>query len=198
MFGRRKRAKSGKRLKRIEQCITERYPHFTVGANSYGCPRILEWGEGTILRVGSYCSIGEDVKIFLGGEHRTDWVSYYPFNEFWEEALEVEGQPYSKGDVTIGSDVWVGFGATILSGVTIGHGAIIGAHAVVARDVEPYTIVVGNPARPVRKRFDDATIERLLATAWWSWPEEKLRQHVKLLLSSDIERFLSMAESEAG
>lgn len=191
-WGRKKGEK--KRLKRIEECISARNPHYQVGANSYGCPRVLDWGEGTVLRVGAYCSIGEEVKIFLGGEHRTDWVSTYPFNQFWEEAVEIEGQPFSRGDVTIGSDVWIGFGATILSGVTIGHGAIVGAHAVVARDVEPYTIVVGNPARPVRKRFDERTIARLLACAWWEWPEEKLRRHVRFLLDSDIERFLALAE----
>ena len=195
MFGKRNKAAKGDSLKRIEECISARYPHFRVGRNSYGCPRIFEWGEGAVLELGAYCSIAEEVKIFLGGEHRTDWVSTYPFNQFWEQAAHIEGHPHSRGDVVIGNDVWIGYGATILSGVRIGHGAVIGAHAVVGRDVAPYSIVAGNPAKEVRKRFDEPQIERLLAAAWWDWPEQELRGCVGLLMNGDIEAFLDYAGS---
>ena len=195
MFGKRRKAAKEGGLKRIEECITSSYPEFKVGRNSYGCPRIFEWGEGAVLEVGAFCSIAEEVKIFLGGEHRTDWVSTYPFNQFWGEAEKIEGHPHSRGDVVIGNDVWIGFGATILSGVSIGHGAVIGAYAVVGRDVEPYTIVAGNPAKPVRRRFEDEVIAELLATAWWEWPEEELRSSVKLLMNGDVAAFLAHARA---
>ncbi len=195
MFGRRGKKSSDKGLKRIEECISSRDARYRVGANSYGCPRIFEWGEGASLQVGAYCSIADEVKIFLGGEHRTDWVSTYPFNQFWEEAADIPGHPHSRGDVIIGNDVWLGYGATILSGVTIGDGAVVGAHAVVSRDVPPYTIVAGNPAQEVRKRFSDEQVEGLLRAAWWAWPEEELRGCVGLLMAGDIDAFLAYAGS---
>ena len=92
------------------------------------------------------------------------------------------GHPASKGDVVIGNDVWIGRKAVILSGVTIGDGAVVGTMAVVTSNVEPYTIVAGNPARPVRKRFDDSTIQNLLQLRWWDWPTEKVKENVKSLV----------------
>ncbi len=195
MFGRRGKKSSDKGLKRIDECISAYDPRFRVGANSYGCPRIFEWGEGAVLEVGAYCSIADEVKIFLGGEHRTDWVSTYPFNQFWPEAADIPGHPHSRGDVIIGNDVWIGFGATILSGVRIEDGAVVGAHAVVSRDVEPYTIVAGNPAQAVRKRFSDEQIAALQAAAWWEWPESELRACVGLLMAGDIDAFIDYAGS---
>ena len=195
MFGKHRKAAKEAGLKRIEECITSSYPDFKVGCNSYGCPRIFEWGEGAVLEVGAYSSIAEEVKIFLGGEHRTDWVSTYPFNQFWQEASGIEGHPHSRGDVVIGNDVWIGYGATLLSGVEVGDGAVVGAHAVVSRDVPPYTIVAGNPAQVVRKRFSDEQIEGLLAAAWWEWPELELRACVALLMNGDIDAFLDYAGS---
>jgi acetyltransferase-like isoleucine patch superfamily enzyme len=191
MFGKRRKTEKDGRLKRIEECITTNYPAFRVGRHSYGCPRIFEWGEGAVLEVGAFCSIADEVKIFLGGEHRTDWISTYPFNQFWEEAEKIEGHPHSRGDVVIGNDVWIGYGATILSGVRIGHGAVIGAYAVVGRDVEPYTIVAGNPAKVIRPRFDDEVIAALLDSEWWAWPEAELRTCVPLLMSGDAAAFIA-------
>lgn len=193
MFGTRKEKKKEK-LKRIEECISAKSPNYSVGLNSYGCPAIFEWGEGAALKVGAFCSIGPNVTVFLGGEHRTDWVSTYPFNQFWSEAAEVTGHPFTRGDVVIGNNVWIGFGATIMSGVTIGDGAVIGAQAVIAKDVEPYAIVAGNPAKMIRKRFSDETIRKLQEAAWWDWPERELRNIATLLMSGNIEEFLRYAE----
>ena len=120
----------------------------------------------------------------LGREHRKDWVTTYPFPAFpdvWPEAKDIPGVEISKGDVIIGNDVWICYGATILSGVKIGHGAVIGARAVVTKDVEPYAVVAGNPAREIKKRFTPKQIQKLLDIAWWDWPEEKIRENIKML-----------------
>jgi acetyltransferase-like isoleucine patch superfamily enzyme len=163
---------------------------FAVGDHTYGKPKVVSWDEGTTLRVGKYCSIGNNVTIFLGSEHRTDWVSTYPFPFFWKEAHGISGHPSSKGDVVIGNDVWIGYGATILSGVEIGDGAAIGACSLVATSVPSYAVVAGNPARVVRYRFDDETIERLLEIKWWDWPDDKVRENVAQICSGAIDQFI--------
>lgn len=192
MFGKKENRQN--KTKKIEECITSKYPHFDVGINTYGCPEIFEWGEGKVLTVGAYCSIAENVKIFLGGEHHTDWVSTYPFNQFWEEAKNIQNHPMSKGDVIIGNDVWIGYGATILSGVEIGNGAVIGAHTVVSRNVPAYAIFAGNPATFVRSRFTTDVVDQLQKIEWWTWPEEELRNCVELLMADDISAFLKYSE----
>ncbi len=167
---------------------------YEIGDHTYGVPNILRWDDKTRLSIGRYCSIAGDVTIILGGNHRSDWVTTYPFNVLsgrFPNAATLTGHPATHGDVRIGNDVWIGQGATILSGVTIGDGAIIGAQAVVAKDVPPYTIVVGNPARPVRKRFDDETIQSLLSIQWWHWDDERVNREVHSLCNTDIERFVS-------
>lgn len=167
-------------------------PSYTIGKHTYGVPKVLDWSDGGKLVIGDYCSIAEDVSILLGGNHHPEWLTTYPFssnafNEEWPEASEIHGQPYSKGPVTIGNDVWIGYGATILSGVTIGHGAIIAAKAVVVKDVPPYAIVGGNPAKVVKMRFPEKDVERLLSLQWWNWTEEKIHQNVHILCSNNIE-----------
>lgn len=173
------------------------YASFQIGKHTYGEPRVLRWPgqEHSSLTIGSHTSIAHDVTIFLGGEHRTDWVTTYPFREilFPDDAIPTIGK--TKGSVHIGHDVWIGHGASILSGVSVGDGAIVGAMSVVARDVPPYAIVVGNPARIVRQRFPEPVIERLLRVRWWDWTDERLREHLPLLLSDDVERFLRAAEA---
>ncbi len=151
------------------------------------------WGEPAELTIGSFCSIADRVSVFLGGNHRTDWVSTYPFAEFpdrWPTARGIEGHPATNGDVTIGSDVWIGSGATIMSGVTIGDGAVIAAECCVTSDVDPYAIVGGNPARLIRHRFDSAVVEGLLRIRWWDWSDEEIDRNVPLLCGSDLERFV--------
>lgn len=167
-----------------------------IGDYTYGGLRILDWDNNSQLKIGKFCSFAKEVTILLGGEHRSDWVTTYPFsgkvfNKVWPEAIGIKGHPKSKGDINIGNDVWVGYGATILSGLTIGDGAVIGAMSLVIRNVEPYTIVAGNPAKPIRKRFDDKTIKALLKIKWWNWPEEKIRKNIKNLLSGDLLKFIN-------
>jgi acetyltransferase-like isoleucine patch superfamily enzyme len=123
--------------------------------------------SGRALTIGRYCSIADKVEILLGGDHRLDWVSTYPFaamQGLWPDADAPADYHVSRGDVTIGNDVWLGSGCIILSGVTVGHGAVVAARAVVTRDVAPYTVVAGNPARPLRQRFDPDTVAALLGT----------------------------------
>lgn len=163
---------------------------FQVGDHTYGNPKVVSRGEGTSLRIGKYCSIATGVTIFLGSEHRVDWVSTYPFPFLWEEARTIQGHPATRGDVVIGSDVWIGHGATLLSGVNIGDGAAIGACSLVARDVPPYAIVAGNPAQVVRYRFQEETVRALLNIRWWDWPDEKVRAHVGLICSPSVDAFI--------
>ena len=171
----------------------------SIGEHTYGAPEIQWWGEAARLKIGRYCSIAVGVTIFLGGNHRTDWVSTYPFNAIdrWPDASRIKGHPSTRGDVVIGNDVWLGDGCTILSGIRIGDGAVVGARAVVTKDVAPFTIVAGNPARSIRTRFSQKTISRLQEIAWWNWPDDKVNSIVPKLMSGDIEDFLACAEGGA-
>jgi acetyltransferase-like isoleucine patch superfamily enzyme len=150
-----------------------------VGRHTYGHEQITvrHWGEPAELTIGSFCSIADRIVVLLGGNHRADWVTTYPFPAFpdrWETARGIAGVPTSNGDVTIGNDVWIGSNATIMSGVTVGDGAVIGTDSCVTRDVSPYAIVGGNPAKLLRHRFDAATVERLLTLRWWNWSDERI------------------------
>jgi len=163
-----------------------------IGKHTYGEPLILHWGENSKLTIGNFCSIADNVKIFLGGNHRIDWVTTYPFNalsDIWDNAKDIVGHPATKGNVIIGNDVWIGYGATILSGVTISDGAVIGAEAVVTKDVSPYAIVVGNPAREIKKRFSDENIKKLLKIKWWDWEDSEISKKIHLLCSGNIDIF---------
>lgn len=165
---------------------------YEVGDHSYGCPEVLTWGKGRKIFIGKYCSIASGVKIFLGGNHRPDWVTTYPFSailDAWPEARGIKGHPHSNGDVRIGNDVWLGGYSTIMSGVTIGDGAVVAACAVVTKDVPPYAIVGGNPAKIIRYRFSDELVASLLAIKWWDWPERYIRNAIPDLLSGNIEAF---------
>lgn len=183
---------------RGQKKFRDRYPEFKVGVGSYGLPAVHDWHEGTTLVVGAYTSIADDVHIFLGGHHRIDWVSCYPFPKFIEEAKGIQGFGGSRGDVVVGNDVWLASGCTILSGVTIGDGAVVAARAVVARDVPPYAIVAGNPARQIGWRFDEVTRQALLGVAWWNWPEAEVRGKAHLLCSNRTKELLDYAQSRGG
>lgn len=173
----------------------KRYPKYELGVGTYGMPVVHDWNEGTTLRIGAYCSIAGNVQIFLGGQHRIDWISSYPFAVFLPEASHINNPCGSRGDVVIGNDVWLCANCTILSGVTIGHGAVIASGAVISRDVEPYAVMAGNPARNIRWRFDEPTRLALLESAWWDWPEAEIRQIVDKLCSDNIAGFIDYVHS---
>jgi acetyltransferase-like isoleucine patch superfamily enzyme len=171
-----------------------------IGEYTYGLPEVVSY-PGRKLKIGKFCSIAVGVKIILGGNHPIRYVSTYPFGAFLDDwpmapplipAVSEADQWGSKGDVTIGNDVWIGFNAIILSGVTIGDGAVIGAYAVVASNVEPYTIVAGNPARLTRRRFDEETVRRLLELRWWDWPPEKIDAKVNIIFSGNVAKMLEL------
>ncbi len=144
------------------------------------------------LVIGKFCSIACGAKfLFNSANHTRRSLSTYIFPVLFEEwGLDVARIPEAwdnKGDIVVGSDVWIGYEAVILAGVTIGDGAIVAARAVVTQDVPPYTIVGGVPARPIRKRFSDQEIERLLTLRWWDWPAEKIAANLDAIQSSDLE-----------
>ncbi|MBZ6074773.1 CatB-related O-acetyltransferase [Microvirga puerhi] len=173
--------------------LVDRYG-YDVGEFSYGRPKVRFPESGKKLTIGRYCSFADKVEILLGGNHRTDWTTTYPFSalrELWPTAPHTEDYHTSRGDVTIGNDVWLGSGAIILSGITIGHGAVIAAHAVVTKDVPPYAIVGGNPAKVIRYRFDEATIQGLLESAWWELPREKIAVLIPLLQSDRLRELIA-------
>jgi acetyltransferase-like isoleucine patch superfamily enzyme len=167
---------------RVRWVVLKKNGLVTVGRHTYGTPNVYYWDDKTKMRIGKYCSIAENVVVLLGGEHRLDWITTFPFNAFhkdWPAAKFIEGHPASKGDIEIGNDVWIGHGAIILSGVHIGNGAVIGAGTVVTKNVDDYAIISGNPGRFVRFRFDEKTRAHLLDMAWWHWSEEKINANLK-------------------
>jgi len=147
------------------------YSDYKIGHWTYGKPDVLSWGEGTTLEIGAFCSITSGVKIFLGEEHRIDWI--------------------------ISNDVWIGVESVILSGIKIGDGAVVGTKSVVTQSIPPYAIVFGNPANILRYRFDQETINKLLEIAWWNWDDKKIVEFLPYLLNPDIRDFVSRAISTA-
>ena len=148
--------------------------------------------NGDRLKIGKFCSIACGAKfLFTSGNHSMQSLSTYTFPIFYEEwgldGKDIRSAWDNKGDIVLGNDVWIGYEAVILSGVTIGDGAIVGARAVVTKDVPPYTIVAGVPARPIRKRFDEETIAKLQALRWWDWDEEKIKRCIPAIQSGDID-----------
>lgn len=149
--------------------------------------------NGDKLKIGKFCSIACGAKfLFNSANHALDSLSTYPFPLFFEEwNLEKEKVTEAwdnRGDIVIGNDVWIGYEAVILSGVTVGDGAIIGTRAVVTKDVPPYTIVGGVPAKAIRKRFDEKVIKELLKIKWWDWTEEKIARNIENIKTGCIER----------
>jgi acetyltransferase-like isoleucine patch superfamily enzyme len=155
--------------------------HVTVGNFTYGHENIsvLQWNEGAPLEIGSFCSIAKNVEIFLGGNHRTDWITTFPFGHIFQEELggvNIQGCPVSKGGVFIGNDCWIGRGVTIMSGISIGDGAVIAANSTIVKNVQPYQIVGGNPARHLKLRFSEEIISLLLELKWWDLPIQEIKK----------------------
>jgi acetyltransferase-like isoleucine patch superfamily enzyme len=158
-----------------------------IGRFSYGVDEksILQWNEGRTLQIGAFCSIARGVTFFLGGNHRSDWVSTYPFGHIFKEELGTDvpvGHPATNGDIVIGNDVWIGDGATIMSGVTVADGAVIAANSHVVKDIGPYEIWGGNPAHKIRTRFSKEIVEQLLKLKWWDMPIESIRNSLHIFL----------------
>ena len=148
--------------------------------------------NGDKLKIGKFCSIACGAKfIFNCANHTLKSLSTYTFPLFFEEwdlsKSEVASAWDNKGDIVIGNDVWIGYDAVIMAGVTIGDGAIIGTRAVVTKDVEPYSIVGGVPAKEIRKRFSPEVIAKLMELKWWDWPEDKIKEHIPAIQSGNIE-----------
>lgn len=147
------------------------------------------------LIIGKFCSIACGTKfMFTSGNHSLKSLSTYTFPIFFDEwnldAKNITSAWDNKGDIVIGNDVWIGYEAVIMPGVKIGDGAIVGTRAVVTKDVPPYTIVGGVPARPIRKRFEDETIEKLLKIKWWDWDKEKIEKNISVIQSGEIDKLL--------
>jgi virginiamycin A acetyltransferase len=153
--------------------------------------RVLYFSPGMTDRlvIGRFCSIASGVTFIMNGSsHPLTGFSVYPFHGFgggWERIAPLMVQP-CKGDTVIGNDVWLGFEALVMPGVRVGDGAVVGARAVVTRDVPPYTVVGGNPARPIRTRYDEATVHELLAIRWWDWPPDKVFRNLEHIVGADL------------
>ena len=150
------------------------------------------------LIIGKFSMIASDVTFIMdGANHLTDAISAYPFAIFggdWGNAMEGKTYP-KKGDTLIGNDVWIGYGATIMPGVQVGDGAIIASKSVVVRDVAPYSIVGGNPASEIKKRFSDEQIAALLKLRWWDWPIEKISKQVSSLTANSVEDIIKIKDA---
>lgn len=160
----------------VEKCVLYHYPFI-----------------GDRLLIGRFCAIAEGAKFVMNGaNHAMSGFLTYPFNIFangWEEGFDpATWSKELRGDTVIGNDVWIGMEALVMPGVTISDGAIVAARAVVSRDVPPYAIVAGNPAKAVKTRFDPDTVERLLAVAWWDWPVDKVTRNLDAIRGADISR----------
>jgi len=162
-----------------------------IGAHTYGYDqntfRIFNNEEKIII--GKYCSIAKGVIIFGGGEHDYSRPTTFPFNELFSKKSKCNLDARTKGVTTIGNDVWMGANAIILSGVTVADGCVIGAGSVVSKDTCPYSIVVGNPMRILKQRFDIHIIEKMMSIKWWEWSEEKIKSNIKYL-TGDINEFI--------
>ncbi|MEI6213407.1 MAG: CatB-related O-acetyltransferase [Desulfuromonadales bacterium] len=156
-------------------------PLMEFGRGTYWGPntRFVKYLYDEKIIIGSFCSIADHVVICSGGEHRTDQVSTWAFDEMlFRKKGESRAYRHTQ-NTTIGHDVWIGYGAYINAGVTVGPGAVIGARAVVFNDVPPYSIVMGNPATIVRYRFSAPAVERLLRIAWWFWPQDDIESNIE-------------------
>jgi acetyltransferase-like isoleucine patch superfamily enzyme len=168
----------------------------SYGKYTYGRATVNWESVKAKLVVGKFCSIGANVTVYLGGNHRTDWVTTYPFGHIYKEEFNKcngEGHPGTKGDVIIGNDVWIGSNVTIMSGVRIGDGVVIANNSHVVKNAEAYSIIGGNPAKLIKYRFRSEQIEKLLEIKWWYWADEKINEFTPLMCNTDIDEFIESA-----
>jgi virginiamycin A acetyltransferase len=176
-------------IENIHLWIADRGTYFDRNVN------IISWSDKYQVRLGKYNSIGRDCNFFLHANHRPDWITtssqlWGPVtNEIAQKHMEM-GHPSCKGDIIIQNDVWIGAKSTVMSGIKIGNGAVVAAGSVVSKDVPPYAIVAGNPAKIVKYRFDEEQIKKLLFISWWNWDEQKIRDNAMLMWSNNIDEFI--------
>ncbi len=173
----------------------------SYGKYSYGNPNIHWANNNAKLIVGNFCSIAKNVNIYLGNgvAHDIFFVSTYPFTQMYRNIfnnLDIHTGRNTKGDVIIGNDVWIGSNVTIMSGVTIGDGAVIANNSHVIKNVEPYSLVGGNPAKFIKYRFTKEQIEHLLKIKWWNWDDKKINDFLPLLCNNNIDDFINSALEE--
>jgi acetyltransferase-like isoleucine patch superfamily enzyme len=168
-----------------------------VGKWSYGSPKIYRYNWKNKIYIGNFCSIGPEVKIIIGGNHRTDWVTTSPlpdenfnFDNTFANARKIKNFNLSKGDLFIKNDVWIGAFSIILSGITLGNGCVIAAGSVVTKDVKPYTIVGGVPAKFLRSRFNKKQSKFLNESGWWDLEDEKINFLSQYLLNKNVSEFI--------
>lgn len=170
----------GKNTQENISFIGSQKPNLEVGEGTYfNGIHIYCWDKRVNIKIGKYCSFADKINIVAGGEHDKDWVTTSPLIDRWkmEQYYDLK-KPRYKGDIIIGNDVWVAFGATILSGVKIGDGAVVAAGSVVTKDIPPYAIVGGVPAKVIKYRFDDEIIKSLQDIKWWDWDQETIKKRV--------------------
>lgn len=165
----------------------------TVGRYTYGADTINMIDGTSNLIIGNFCSIASGLTVYLGGNHRTDWATTYPFGHIHNKEFNHTGigHPATKGDVIIGNDVWIGANSTIMSGTHIGDGAVIAANSVVMGKIKPYAVVGGNPVRFYYFRFDQETINKLLKLKWWDLDEATISNIAPILCSDNFEQLFS-------
>ncbi len=171
----------------------------SYGKYTYGKPNIFWESNNGKLIVGNFCSIASNVNIYLGGNHRTDWVTTYPFGHIHQNVFNKfngDGHPATKGNVIIGNDVWIGSNVTIMSGVTIGDGVVIANNSHVIKNAESYSLIGGNPAKLIKYRFTPEQINDLLKIQWWNWDDEKINKFSPLLCNTNIDEFIRIAKNE--
>ena len=172
------------------------YPE-EVGKYTYGHEhiKVKDFEGGEKLKIGKFCSIADKVTVFLGGNHKTERITTYPFESMWKEYFDLPPETHlNLKNTIIGNDVWIGHGVTIMPGVEIGDGSVIAANSHVVKNVAPYTIVGGNPARFIRGRFNEDSISKLLEVRWWDLPEEKIKEILPYICSSDVNRLIKFLD----
>jgi len=166
-----------------------------VGKHTYGHTNIeiFYWGEGTWLDIGSFCSISGHIQIYLGGNHRIDWGTTYPFGHINQQLFPTfsgVGHPQTKGNVIIGNDVWIGTNVTIMSGINIGDGSVIASNTLVTKDIDPYSVVGGNPSKLIKYRFPPSIINQLLDLKWWEMEDSLIDQISPYLCNENFQQYL--------
>lgn len=170
-------------------------PDTIIGEYTYGVPIISRSYSGCKLEIGKFCSIGTNVTIAFWGKHSMVDITTYPF-EYLAGWPIVKGSPIDGEDIYIGNDVWIANNVLIMQGAHIEDGAVIGANSVVAGHFNPYALVVGNPAKQIKKRFTENNIEQLLKIKWWDWPVEEIKQYLSMIRSPNISKLYEVWKNE--